>query len=194
MKPRLVGVLLAGGQARRMGGGDKCLQLLGRKPLLAHIIARVAPQVDVLVLNANGDLARFADWNLPIVEDSVAGQPGPLAGILAGVSWAAAQGATHVLSAPTDTPFLPTDIVLRLAQERADIAIAASGGYRHFATGLWPVTMQSAMQKALEDGVRRMEEFLEGRDIAIVTYDTANGDPFFNINTPEDLAEAHKRL
>lgn len=177
-----------------MGGGDKCLQLLGRKPLLGHVIARLAPQVEALVLNANGDLARFAEWNLPIVSDSVAGQPGPLAGILAGVEWAALRGASHVLSAPTDTPFLPTDLVIRLAREKREIAVAASGGYTHFATALWPVTLRDTMHKALQDGVRKMEDFLRGRDVAVVTYDAADGDPFFNINTPEDLAAAHKML
>jgi molybdopterin-guanine dinucleotide biosynthesis protein A len=194
VSPRLIGVLLAGGQARRMGGGDKCLQLLGRKPLLSHVIARLAPQVDALVLSANGDISRFAEWNLPIVTDDMAGHPGPLAGILAGVAWAAARGASHIVSVPTDTPFLPTDLVARLAQEKAEIAVAASGDYTHFATALWPVNLQTAMAQALKDGVRRMEDFLRGRDVAVVHYDTAAGDPFFNINTPEDLEEATRML
>jgi molybdopterin-guanine dinucleotide biosynthesis protein A len=177
-----------------MGGGDKCLQLLGRKPLLGHVIARLAPQVDALVLNANGDLSRFAAWNVPVVADSIAGHPGPLAGILAGLEWAVSQGASHAVSVPTDTPFLPTDLVARLTAAGKDIAVAASGRYTHFATALWPVALQADMRTALQDGVRRMEDFLHGRDVAVVAYDTAAGDPFFNINTPEDLAEAHEQL
>lgn len=194
MSARPVGVLLAGGQARRMGGGDKCLHLLGRKPLLSHVIARLAPQVDTLVLSANGDAKRFSEWNLPVVTDDIAGHPGPLAGILAGMAWAAAHGASQVVSAPTDTPFLPTDLIVRLAQENAEIAVAASGDHTHFATALWPVTLQTAMEQALNDGVRKMEDFLRGRDVAVVRYDTADGDPFFNINTPEDLAQAAQMM
>jgi molybdopterin-guanine dinucleotide biosynthesis protein A len=191
---RPIGVLLAGGQARRMGGGDKCLQLLGRKPLLSHVIARLAPQVDTLVLSANGDVSRFAEWNLPVVSDSVADHPGPLAGILAGVIWATQHGASHIVSLPTDTPFLPTDLVARLSHEKAEIAVAASGDHTHYATALWPVTLQSAMEQALKDGVRRMEDFLRGRNVAVVRYDTKDGDPFFNINTPEDLDSAARML
>lgn len=177
-----------------MGGGDKCLQLLGRKPLLCHVITRLAPQVDALVLSANGDVGRFSEWNVPIVTDDIAGHPGPLAGILAGIAWAAGQGASHIVSAPTDTPFLPTDLVARLAREEAEVAVAASGDYTHFATALWPVSLQAAMEQALKDGVRRMEDFLRGRDVAVVRYDTAGGDPFFNINTPEDLAQAARMM
>jgi molybdenum cofactor guanylyltransferase len=194
VSPRPIGVLLAGGQARRMGGGDKCLQLLGRKPLLSHVITRLAPQVDTLVLSANGDVSRFAEWNLPVVTDDIAGHPGPLAGILAGLIWAKGQGASHIVSVPTDTPFLPTDLVERLTQEKAEIAVAASGDHTHFATALWPVGLQAAMAQALKDGVRRMEDFLRGRNVAVVRYDVADGDPFFNINTPEDLIHAGQML
>jgi molybdopterin-guanine dinucleotide biosynthesis protein A len=177
-----------------MGGGDKCLQLLGRKPLLSHVIARLAPQVDALVLSANGDVNRFSEWNLPVVTDDIAGHPGPLAGILAGLMWAGGQGASHIVSVPTDTPFLPTDLVARLAQEKSEIAVAASGDYTHFATALWPVSLRTAMEQALKDGVRRMEDFLRGRDVAFVRYDATGGDPFFNINTPEDLAQAVRMM
>lgn len=177
-----------------MGGGDKCLQLLGRKPLLSHVITRLAPQVEALVLSVNGDVERFSEWNLPIVTDDIAGHPGPLAGILAGVVWAARHGASHIVSVPTDTPFLPADLVARLIREKTEIAVAASGDHTHFATALWPVSLQAAMEQALKDGVRRMEDFLRGRDAAVVRYDTAAGDPFFNINTPEDLIQAAQML
>ncbi len=200
MKP--VGVLLAGGQARRMrfkdGAGDKSLRLLGGRPLLAHIIERLAPQVERLALNANGDPARFAAWNLPVIADDIADNPGenpgPMAGILAGMTWA--EGAVDIISVPTDTPFLPHDLVARLLAARdaegADLAVAASGAHVHFATALWPVRLVGALRLMLSDGVRRIEEFQKPYRVAVVKYDTAPGDPFLNINMPEDLAEAEK--
>jgi len=193
-----VGVLLAGGQARRMrfedGTGDKSLRLLGGRPLLAHIIERLAPQVERMALNANGDPARFADWNLPVIADDLTDSPGPMAGILAGMTWA--EGAVDIISLPTDTPFLPHDLVARLLAARdaegADLAVAASGAHVHFATALWPVRLVGALRLMLADGVRRIEEFQKPYRVAVVKYDTVAGDPFLNINTPEDLAEAER--
>lgn len=198
MKP--VGVLLAGGQGRRMrfpdGGGDKSLKLLGGRPLLTHVAARLAPQVERLALNANGDPARFADWNLPVIADEVGGHPGPMAGILAGMAWA--EVAADIVSAPTDTPFLPLDVVDRLLAARkaedADIAVAASGPHVHFATALWPVRLAGALRLMLDEGMRRIEDFQKPYRVAVVRYATDAGDPFLNINTPEDLAAAEKQI
>lgn len=180
-----------------MGGGDKSLQMLSGRAILTHVIERLAPQVESLVLNINGDPARFAAWNLPTVSDNVAGHPGPMAGILAGMAWAAQRGGGEILSAPTDTPFLPDDLVEQLlaarSREKAEIAVAASGGYTHYATALWPTNLESALRQRLSDGVRKLEDFMRAYRVAVVTYGTDGGDPFFNINSPEDLAEAQKR-
>ena len=139
-----VAVLLAGGLARRMGGGDKPLRLLGGRPLLDHVLDRIRPQVRAVALNANGDPARFAAWGLPVLPDPLPGNPGPLAGVLAGMRWAASVGAAYVLSVPTDTPFLPSDLVERLDAARrlagVPIACAASGGPTHPVVALWPVS------------------------------------------------------
>src|SRR5262245_16660469 len=150
----VIGLLLAGGQSRRMGGGDKCLRLLGGETILARIIARVGPQVRRLVLNANGDPARFASYKLPVVADSVEGFAGPLAGVLAGLDWAAANApdCPWVASVPTDAPFLPPDLVDRLlaaVEQGADMACAASGGQPHPVVGLWPVRLRHYLRGAL---------------------------------------------
>jgi molybdopterin-guanine dinucleotide biosynthesis protein A len=190
-------VLLAGGLARRMGGGDKPLRLLGGRPLLAHVIARVAPQVAGMVLNANGDPARFAAFGLQVVGDEMPDHPGPLAGVLAGMRWAAAQGARDVLSVPTDTPFLPPDLVARLDAARTaagvPIACAASRGWRHPVIALWPAALAGALEAAMRAGVRKIDAWTAGQGVVAVDF-LGEPDPFFNANTPEDLAEAERLL
>jgi molybdopterin-guanine dinucleotide biosynthesis protein A len=197
--PAVVGVLLAGGQSRRMGGGDKTLRRLGGRTILAQVIERLAPQVRRLVLNANGDPARFADYGLPVVADSVAGFAGPLAGVLAGLDWAAVNepDCPWVVSAPTDAPFLPADLVARLlgAAERdgADMACAASGGRTHPVAALWPVRLREDLRRAMvEEGVRKVDIWTARYCLAIAEFPDAPLDPFFNTNRPEDLAEAER--
>jgi len=199
--PPVVGLLLAGGQSRRMGGGDKPLRLLGGRPLLARIVDRVAPQVRRLVLNANGDPGRFAGFGLPVVADAVAGFAGPLAGILTGLDWAAAEvpDCPWVASVPGDAPFLPTDLVARLlaavAGEGADLACAASAGQSHPVVGLWPVRLRHDLRRALVDeDIRKVDRWTARYRLATVAFAADPVDPFFNANRPEDLVEAERWL
>ncbi len=193
-EPRLdtVAVLLAGGQATRMGGGDKARLVVGGRTILARTLATIAPQVSAIALNANNDPARFADTGLPVLPDSIPGHPGPLAGILAGLDWAAAQGAGWVLSVPGDCPFLPADLVARLHQARgdADHACAASGGWTHPVIGLWPVHRRDHLRAALLAGQRKIDSYT-GPGTAHATWPMDPIDPFYNVNTPEDLAKAN---
>jgi len=195
----LVGLLLAGGRATRMGGGDKCLRLLAGRPLLDHVIKRLRPQVRRLLLNANGDPARFSAYGLPVVADSPPDFAGPLAGILAGLEWAkrAAPDCPLLLSAPTDAPFLPQDLAARLlaarAAEGAEIAMAASGGRTHPVVGLWPVALAEELRRVLvEEGLRKVDLWTARHRVAIADFPIATVDPFFNANRPEDLAEAER--
>lgn len=196
---KCAGVLLAGGLARRMGGGDKGFRLLGGRALLDRVIARAAPQVAALVLNANGDPARFAAWRLPVVGDDIPGFAGPLAGVLAGLDWTAAQlpDASHVASFASDAPFLPLDLVARLAAALADgkhdLACAASGGRAHPVFGLWPVRLRHDLRRALaEEGIRKVDHWTARHRLAVVAFAQEPVDPFFNANTPEDLAAAER--
>lgn len=195
----IVAVLLAGGLARRMGGGDKALRLLGGRPLVDHVIARIGPQVAALVLNANGDPARFAHLGLPVVPDGVPDFAGPLAGILAGLDWTAANrpDCGLVLSVPTDAPFLPLDLVERLqagmAAAGAELACAASGGQPHPVVGLWPVRLREALRHAVvAEGIRKVDVWTARYKLATVSFSERGGglDPFFNANRPEDLDRA----
>ena len=196
--PPVTGVLLAGGQSRRMGGGDKSLRRLGAQTILEHVIERMRPQVRRLVLNANGDPARFAAHAVPVVPDSVEGFAGPLAGVLAGLDWAAANApdCPWVMSAPTDAPFLPPDLVQRLLrvveEEGAEMACAASGGRPHPVAGLWPVRLRADLRRAMAEGVRKVDQWTARYRLAIGDYPDAPLDPFFNANTPEDFAEAER--
>jgi molybdenum cofactor guanylyltransferase len=199
--PPVVGLLLAGGLARRMGGGDKCLRPLAGRPLLAHIVERLRPQLARLVLNANGDPARFSDFGMPVAADSVEGFAGPLAGILAGLDWAAghAPECPLVLSAPTDAPFLPYDLCARLLAGRdtdhAEIVLAASGGQVHPVVGLWPVELRRDLRHALlEEDIRKVDVWTARYRVAVVDFPTEPIDPFFNANRPEDLARAETLL
>jgi molybdenum cofactor guanylyltransferase len=193
------GVVLAGGLARRMGGGDKPLREIGGRTILARVIARLAPQCACLLLNANGDPLRFASFGLPVVSDGLEHYPGPLAGILAGLDWAAAHrpNAQWILSAPGDCPFLPRDLVARLRQavttEGAELAVAASQGRTHPVVGLWSVALRDALRQALVvEGQRRVGEWTGRYRVATVAWPAEPFDPFFNANTVEDLAEAER--
>ena len=197
----VAGVLLAGGRARRMGGGDKCLRRLGSETLLARVIARARDQVGPLILNAGGDPARFAAYGLPVVADVIAGFAGPLAGVLTGLEWAAANAPAcpWVATFPTDAPFVPEDLVARLLAaleaEGAELACAASGGRDHPVVGLWPVRLAPELRRALEvEGVRKIDLWTARFRLARALYESDPADPFFNVNSPQDLARAEALL
>ena len=201
---KIAGVILAGGLARRMGGGDKALLELGGETLLARVIARLKPQVGEVVLNANGDPGRFAEFGLPVVADTVEGFAGPLAGILAGMRWAAARGHTHVASAAGDTPFFPADLVARLAETARSggqpIALAATndperGLSEHPTFGLWPVDLADNLEQALTVGnMRKIIVWTSRHGCARAVFDEGAEFPFFNVNTPEDMVAAERIL
>jgi molybdenum cofactor guanylyltransferase len=193
------GVLLAGGLARRMGGGDKPMRAIAGRTILERVIARLKPQCNGLVLNANGDPARFAAFGLPVVADGVADFPGPLAGILAALDWAAANrpDVEYVLSAAGDCPFLPRDLVSRLhgalEAENAELAVAASDGQSHPVIGLWSVGLREQLRHALVvEDIRKIDRWTARYKLATVTWPTSPLDPFFNANTMDDIAEAER--
>lgn len=197
----VVGVILAGGQSRRMGGGDKCLQRLGGETLLSRIVDRTIPQVGTLMLNANGDPARFSEFGLPVADDIVEGFAGPLAGVLTGLAWAAdnAPSARWVATFAGDAPFLPIDLVARLLEavstDAADMAVAASGGRDHPVFGLWPVAERQNLRYALvEEDIRKVDRWTARYRLAHVEFANDPVDPFFNINRPEDIAAAERLL
>ncbi|MGE0036753.1 MAG: molybdenum cofactor guanylyltransferase MobA [Xanthobacteraceae bacterium] len=194
-----LGLVLAGGLARRMGGGDKARIRIGDKTILDRVLARLAPQCGAVIINANGDQARFADTHLPVVPDSVPDFAGPLAGILAGLDWAAANqpAVTDIVSVPGDCPFLPVDLVDRLLDARAaqskPLACARSGDWRHPVVGLWPVALRNDLRRALiEKNLRKIEVWTAQHGVAIADWPAVPVDPFFNVNTPEDAAEANR--
>lgn len=199
---KTVGVILAGGQGTRMGGQDKGLLSLGPHTILDEVIGRFAPQVDQLVLNANGDAARFSHLGLPVVADSLGGFLGPLAGVLAGMEWARAQGADWVATAAADTPFFPRDFVSRCQQaclSGAPIALVATADtegvwHRHPTFGLWHVRTLESLHQALVDGLRKIVRWTDAEGGVEVRFDSGAIDPFFNVNTPDDLAEAKRLL
>lgn len=196
----LCGVLLAGGQSRRMGGGDKCLQPLGGRPLLARIIERARPQVGPLVINANGDPARFADFGLPVVPDSIGGFAGPLAGVLSGMEWARqnAPDCPWIVTFAGDAPFFPRELAARFTQVRedqgVDIVCAASGGRDHPVFALWPVALADSLRAAMEAGVRKVDVFTADHRLARANWPVEPYDTFFNANRPDDWAEAERLL
>ena len=201
---RPLGVILAGGLARRMGGGDKSLLSLGASSrVLDLVIARLGAQVDQMVLNANGDPARFDEFGLSVVADSLDGFLGPLAGVLAGLDYAADHGFDHVVSVAADTPFFPTDLVLALetASKHMDVPIALAatnieGGKTvcHPTFGLWPVALREDLRSALQDGLRKVVLWTDQHGAETHVFDSGEIDPFFNINTPEDLELANKMM
>jgi molybdopterin-guanine dinucleotide biosynthesis protein A len=193
------GVVLAGGLARRMGGGDKPLREIAGQTILARAVARLEPQCEGLLLSANGDPLRFASLGLPVIADDVKDHPGPLAGILAGLDWAAAHrpNAQWTLTAPGDCPFLPRDLVARLRQavsvEGAELAVAASQGRSHPVIGLWRVALRGALREALVvEGLRKVESWTARFGVATVAWPAEPVDPFFNVNTGEDLVKAER--
>lgn len=193
----ICGVLLAGGQSRRMGGGDKCLLEIGGRTLLRRIADAAAPQVGPMVLNTNSDPALFDGYDLPVAPDAVAGYAGPLAGVLTGLEWAAANasGCDWVASFACDAPFAPRDMVARLldAVERdgAEMACASSGGRDHPVFAVWPVRLAGELRAAVVDeGVRKVDIWTARYRLTRTEFDDAGGDPFFNINRPEDLETA----
>lgn len=192
-----LGVILAGGRATRMGGGDKGLLNLDGRPLLAHVIDGLTPQCETIALNANGPPERFAGFGLPVLPDVCPGQPGPLAGIFTAMEWAAGLGHDTVLTTPADTPFLPETLVERLEQAGAPAVAASLNGAgtqrSHPTTALWPVTLRAELRRTLEIGERRVGRFAARVGAKSVLFE-GNTDPFFNINSPEDLAEAQQRL
>lgn len=191
-----LGVILAGGQATRMGGGDKALLPLGGTTLLTRVIDRLAPQVAGLALNTNGDADRFAAYGLPVIADSVDGFAGPLAGVLAGLDWAASQGGTHIVTVAADTPFFPCDLTPQLMmaadQAGAALALAASPNGRHPTFGLWPTALRDDLRAALQAGTRKVVKWTDQHGAATANFpdDTV----FFNVNTPEDLSQAEAML
>ena len=197
--PATPAILLAGGLARRMGGGDKPMRTIGGRTILERVIARLTPQCDGLILNANGDPARFAGFGLPVIADTVENFPGPLAGILAGLDWAAANrpDVQWVLSAAADCPFLPRDLVARLhaarIAENAQLAVAASDGQSHPVIGLWSVGLRDELRHALVDeDIRKIDRWTARYRLATVEWPVDELDPFFNANTMDDIAEAER--
>lgn len=203
--PRPNGVILAGGRASRMGGGDKALRLVAGGALFDRVIERLRPQVASMAVNANGDPARLAHLGLPILPDDVPDLPGPLAGVLAGLEWAAETGATHVLTVAADTPFFPEDLGARLAgalSREAPIALAATPDpragregklARHPTFGLWPVALRGDLRRALvEEGLRKVVLWTHRHGASTVPFAADPFDPFFNVNTPEDILVAER--
>lgn len=205
----VLGVILAGGQATRMGGGDKGLLDLGGRPILAHVIDRLAPQVGAMALNANGDPARFEAFGLPVLPDPIPGFAGPLVGVLAGLDWAAGQGAETIVTVAADTPFFPTDLVTHLRKQASGMAhplvlaatprgqaetksMSGSGLIRHPTFGLWPTALRHDLRAALMDGLRKVVLWTDKHGGREAVFDDAL-DPFFNVNTPEDLDAARRR-
>jgi molybdenum cofactor guanylyltransferase len=194
-----LGLVLAGGLARRMGGGDKAMIRIGGATILERVLDRLRPVCAEMLLNANGDSARFGRFKLPVIADSVPDFAGPLAGILAGLDWTAAHapGISYVVSAPGDCPFLPWDLVERLHRARSEsklpLACARSGEWRHPVVGLWPVALREDLRSALlAEGLRKIELWTARHGIAIADWPSHPVDPFFNVNTPEDAAVAER--
>jgi molybdopterin-guanine dinucleotide biosynthesis protein A len=197
--PPTLGLILAGGLARRMGGGDKARIRIGNAAILERVVERLTPQCGRIIINANGDPARFADTGLTVVADSIPDFAGPLAGILAGLDWTAANvpGCEWLASVPGDCPFVPRDLVTRLHEARTaagvPLACARSGEWRHPVAGLWPVSLREDLRRAISDeGLRKIEVWSERHGIALANWADTPVDPFFNVNTPDDAARAEE--
>ena len=194
----ILGVILAGGLASRMGGGDKGLRMIAGRSILDRVIDRVRPQVGRLMINANGDPARFAVFGLPVIPDDLPDRPGPLAGILAALDHAAAEGEVDfVLSVAADCPFLPRDLAARLQAtlrlHDARIAVARSGGFAQPTIALWDVALRNDLRRALvEEGLRKIDAFTARYPTEGVEWPVTPYDPFFNANAPDDLSVAER--
>jgi molybdenum cofactor guanylyltransferase len=193
----LPAIILAGGKATRMGGGDKGLRVVAGQRLLDHVIARLSAQCGPIAINANGDPARFAEFGLPVLPDSLPDYPGPLAGVLAGMDWAASLGAPAIITAAADTPFFPQDLAQRLLAQAGPtgLCLAASadpsGRYHRQPTfGLWPTALRHDLRAALMGGLRKIVLWTDGHNAGTAEFSSDPFDPFFNINTPEDIVEA----
>lgn len=200
-RPPIPGVILAGGLATRMGGGDKPLLRIGGETILGRVVRRLRDQADPVALNANGDPLRFRDTDLPVIADSIAGHPGPLAGVLAGLDWAASIGAESIVTVAGDTPFFPADLSdrLRSAADESEVSIALAatldperGMIRHPTFGLWPTDLRQDLRAALQAGVRKVVQWTDGHGAVTAQFPVDPYDPFFNINTPADLARAEQ--
>jgi molybdopterin-guanine dinucleotide biosynthesis protein A len=197
-------IILCGGRSSRMGGGDKPLLPLGGRPMLAHIVERIRPQVSAAAISSNGNPSRYAFASLPVIPDSQPDSPGPLAGILAGMDWASAlPGCNRILSVAGDTPFFPSDLARRLGDSTQDenaIAVAASAGRRHPVIALWPLSIRNDLERFLKSGFNKVSAFVDMNRVIHVEFPalTMPGgrsiDPFFNVNTPADLDEARRIL
>jgi molybdopterin-guanine dinucleotide biosynthesis protein A len=192
----IVGCVIAGGLSRRMGE-DKALVRFGDATLVARAVERLTRQVSKIAINANGDPSRLAGLKQPVIADMIANHPGPLAGVLTGMNWAQQQGKDWVVTVPIDTPFFPGDLIARLAEavRGHDLAVATSGGHRHPLFTLWPVKLADDVRHALVDkDQRRVNAILDRYRLGSADWGVAPFDPFFNINTPEDLAEARRLM
>ena len=200
------GIILAGGLSRRMGGGDKGLLMLGKTTIIERVIDKILPQVGSLAININGDSSRFPDYKLPIIPDSIKGYLGPLSGILAGMEWAFKNGNRYIATVAADTPFLPDDLIKRLhamvKSKNLNIGIAASrilsgdDVFIHPTFGIWEVALKDDLRDALANDTRKIMFWAKKFKLDYYYFDTSDklSDPFFNINTPDDLEEAKYRL
>lgn len=195
-----VGALLAGGRGTRLRRGDKGLVEMAGRPMIAHVHFRLAPQADRIVINANGDPTRFQFLGEPVIPDTFVdtGGAGPLAGVHAVLAWAKHEAgpSASVVTVPVDAPFLPTNLVSRLEESRqqteADISVASSGGRRHPVVACWPVALLAELRKALADGVRKIDAFTSAYRVSDVEWQIGSVDPFFNVNTADDLSRADR--
>lgn len=195
------GVILAGGRATRMGGGDKGLREVGGRRLMNRVIDRLGPQCDRLAINANGDPARLAEFDLPVLHDSLPDHPGPLAGVLAGLDWAAAEGAQAIVTAAADTPFFPVDLAARLQAAAGPKGLCLAGSpdeegrmQRHPTFGLWPVALRNDLREALAGGLRKIVLWTDGHGAGLARFESTPFDPFFNVNSPEDILSAERLM
>ncbi len=195
---QIAAVVLDGGRGSRMGGADKGLLQINGRPLLGHVINRLAPQCGLMAISANGDPARFAAFGLPVLPDALPGHPGPLAGVLAGLDWAAKNGNSAIVTVAADTPFFPANLVEALLTGAGPLGVAIAASMQkgvlqqHPTFALWPITLREALRQALLDGQFKVQRFADAFSPGVVPFPEAGGDPFFNINAPADLELAQR--
>ena len=193
---RIAGLVLAGGLATRMGGGQKALLKMGGTTLLARVLERLTPQVDQVAINANGDLGQYSAFGAPVLPDTLDDFPGPLAGVLAGMRWAEREGCAHILSVAGDTPFFPKDLAARMRDAGGTIKMAATrdperGVMRQPTFAFWPVDLADDLEAALQGGLRKIVLWADRHGVETIVYDPDPFDPFFNLNTPGDIVTAN---